>query len=323
MKKTNKKINHFRNTALYQTMRRLYRACKSAAKSYIRERELEKVGLSERQYQFAVETNAALMEFRRFGREEFPLFCNIEIETLNRCNGECEFCAVNRHDDTRPLVRMKEELFYKIIDELAELHYTDKLAFHSNNEPLLDTRIEKFVQYARKKLPDACLFMYTNGSLLTPERYLQLMQHLTYMVIDNYSIDGSYTEPIQKIVNLLNQNGNLRFRTTVDKISPKAIRSSRGGNAPNKKNIKTRNMPCINTYTSMVIRPDGKVSLCCCDTLGKVTMGDVSKESLKDVWYSEKFFAVRELIGKGRVNHELCKQCDMTMTYKWNSGRIL
>lgn len=34
--------------------------------------------------------------------DEFPLFKNIEIETINRCNGSCSFCPVNKKENQRP-----------------------------------------------------------------------------------------------------------------------------------------------------------------------------------------------------------------------------
>lgn len=42
-----------------------------------------------------------------------PLFNNIEIETVNRCNGTCSFCPVNKNQDPREYKKMPEELFKK------------------------------------------------------------------------------------------------------------------------------------------------------------------------------------------------------------------
>ena len=38
-----------------------------------------------------------------------PLFSSIEIEVINRCNGECPFCPVNRHIDPRKLRKMASQ----------------------------------------------------------------------------------------------------------------------------------------------------------------------------------------------------------------------
>ena len=41
----------------------------------------------------------------------------IEIETVNRCNGKCSFCPVNANEPQREYAKMSTELFYKIIQE--------------------------------------------------------------------------------------------------------------------------------------------------------------------------------------------------------------
>ena len=57
----------------------------------------------------------------------------------------------------------------------------------------------------------------------------------------------------------------------------------------------------------MIIRPDGKVSLCCNDAVGKYTLGDLTKESLMDIWYGQKFQMVRNCIYEGRKNMGECQ----------------
>ena len=48
---------------------------------------------------------------------------------------------------------MDEKLYYKIIDELAELNYRGRVSPYLMNESLLDSRLEKFITYTREKLP--------------------------------------------------------------------------------------------------------------------------------------------------------------------------
>jgi radical SAM protein with 4Fe4S-binding SPASM domain len=60
----------------------------------------------------------------------------------------------------------------------------------------------------------------------------------------------------------------------------------------------------------MIIRPDGKVSLCCNDPIGKNTLGDVSESSLIDVWNNNAFANVRRAVRDTRQNYEFCQECD-------------
>lgn len=58
------------------------------------------------------------------------------------------------------------------------------------------------------------------------------------------------------------------------------------------------------------IRPNGEVNLCSNDMYGDVIMGNVTIQSLEQIWNSEKFQLYRhELVQNGRANLELCKNC--------------
>ena len=65
----------------------------------------------------------------------------------------------------------------------------------------------------------------------------------------------------------------------------------------------------------MIVRPDGKVSLCCNDPLGKNTMGDLTKSTLCEIWYGERFQEVRKALSRGRQYYSHCKYCDVFNIY--------
>lgn len=75
-------------------------------------------------------------------------------------------------------------------------------------------------------------------------------------------------------------------------------------------------MGCIYPYRQMVIRPDGKVSLCCNDALGKVTVGDIKTQSILEVWNSSKYREIRRRISLGRGHYQPCEKCD-TVYMMW------
>ena len=90
---------------------------------------------------------------------------------------------------------MTDELFRKIIDDLADMNYTNGIALFSNNEPFLDERIIDFHRYANEKLSRAIFHLYTNGSLLTFDKFLALMPYLDKLIIDNYNDDKEINTP--------------------------------------------------------------------------------------------------------------------------------
>ena len=243
------------------------------------------------------------------GRE--IMFDHVEIETVNRCNGSCDFCPVSKRNDIREYAVMKDELFESIILQLAEINYAGRLALFSNNEPFLDPDILKRHKYAREKLPKARMHLFTNGTLLTIDRFKELILYLDELIIDNYQQDLKLIKPCQEIVSYCEEHPELNSKVTIVLRKPKEILSSRGGSAPNRKDIISyKKDRCVLPYKQLIIRPDGKVSLCCSDALGQNTLGDLTKDSIMEVWDGQEFKAVRRALYEGRENWKYCQYCD-------------
>lgn len=240
-----------------------------------------------------------------------PLFNHIEIETINRCNGTCSFCPVNRNVDPREKAVMTTELFEKIVGQLAEINYSGRFTTFSNNEPLLDDRIIDFNRYARKQLPNARIHLFTNGTLLTIDKFIALMEILDELIIDNYQQELKLIKPCLEIEEYCREHPELKKKVTIVLRKPKEILTSRGGDAPNRTKLNQYGKDrCILPYKQIIVRPDGKISLCCNDATGRYTLGDLNKESILDVWYGAKFQTVRECLYRGRENWGNCKNCD-------------
>lgn len=245
--------------------------------------------------------------------ENVPLFEGIEIETYNRCNGGCSFCPVSVKNESRPEKRMSEKLFHKIIKDLEDLNYEGKVCLFSNNEPFLDDRIIDFQIYARRKLPKAHLYMYTNGTLLTEEKFLNIIPYLDELIIDNYNQNLQLIPSVKKIVGLCEENAELKKKVSIVLRKPQEVLTSRGGDSPNKKmdkNGKYLEDSCILLFKQLIVRPDGKISLCCNDPLGRYSLGDLNVQSIEEVWYGDKYREMRDRIVGGRRNIDKCIGCD-------------
>ena len=240
----------------------------------------------------------------------------IEIETLNRCNGICPFCPVNVNQPQRPYAKMSDELFRKIIDELAEMNYTRGISLFSNNEPFLDERIIDFHKYANEKLPHAIFWLYTNGTLLTFEKFIEIMPYLDLLIIDNYNDKKEINTPeLKKIYDYIQEHHELDERVRFLFRLQNEVLTSRGGQAPNKQGMNDKrvvNVLCLNPFGQLIVRPTGEVSLCCNDALGKYTLGNLSTQSISEVWNSETYNEIRrEMLKNGRKNLSLCRDCDV------------
>ena len=140
------------------------------------------------------------------------------------------------------------------------------------------------------------------------------MPYLDRLVIDNYNDDLKINTPeLQKVYDYLQEHKELRKRVKFWFRRENAVLYSRGGQAPNKQGVKNIavNVLCTQPFRQLIIRPTGEISLCCNDAFGKYTLGDISTQSIRDVWNSPEHQAIRtEMLKNGRKNLMLCAECD-------------
>ena len=197
------------------------------------------------------------------------------------------------------------------MNQLSEIQYSGRFTTFSNNEPFLDNRIIEFNRYARERLPKARMHLYTNGTLLTIEKFVALIEVLDELIIDNYQQELRLIKPCEDIRQYCENHPELKEKVTIVLRKPNEILTSRGGDAPNRKELKEYGQDrCVLPFKQMIIRPNGQVSLCCNDALGKYTLGDASKDNLLDIWYGPKFQMVRKCLYEGREKWGNCKYCD-------------
>lgn len=244
-------------------------------------------------------------------QQSFPLFNKIEIETYNRCNNDCSFCPVSRGHDRRPSHFMESALFYDIIGQLSQLKYRGVISLYSNNEPLLDDRMTEFLQHARRSLPEAFFLFYTNGILLTQEKFPVLLQNTDLLYINCYTKDRRLPDRTYQLQQYL-----IEKKVPVDKVeihlrNKTECLSTRAGNSPNRTTPACLKSKCILPFSQIVVRSEGKVSLCCNDAYGEYTLGDVREMSLLEIWNGNPFRNLRDQALQGRFSHPACRKCDM------------
>jgi hypothetical protein len=238
-----------------------------------------------------------------------PLFNQLEIETLNQCNGSCAFCPVNRHQKQRPLARMSDDLFFSLIAQLKELDYRGNLQLFSNNEPFMDDRIIDFIKHAKSSLPAGFLHMMSNGTLLTLDKFKACIDFVDSLMIDNYTVDYEFIPNVKSIYEYCLKNEPLQKKVSIYKRTPNEVLTSRAGSAPNHEAVEIIGSSCVYPFNQMVIRPDGQASLCCNDALGQVTLGDISQQHIAEVWNGPAYVDIREKILQGRQYIRPCSGC--------------
>lgn len=250
-----------------------------------------------------------------------PDFSTIEIETINRCNNDCSFCPANRNNDTRKATIMDEGIFYTIIEQLRVMDFRGNINLFSNNEPLLDRRILKFVEYTSTKLPNAVKHFMTNGILLDKEKFLILAKNLNVFDIDNYDDNFEMIPSVKKVLDESSLPHDFKCDVHIYMRKKNQKLNTRAGTAPNRINEETKfrpQSPCNLPFTQMIIRPDGTVGKCCNDPFSKMTLGDLNNQTLREIWRGKAYQELRkEMYFNGRQNIPGCEFCDIFGLYNY------
>ena len=97
---------------------------------------------------------------------DFPT--SVQIETTSWCNASCNFCPYPETSKTQPMGVMDDDLFEKIVDEVAQ-HPVGLIQPFLNNDPLMDKKIVPRLETIIRRNPRAKVRLTTNGALLRPE----------------------------------------------------------------------------------------------------------------------------------------------------------
>ena len=246
-------------------------------------------------------------------QDPLPMPQVVNIETINRCNSTCAFCTANVHAEKRPFMKISDELYRSVIDQLADWGYKGHLTLYGNNEPLLDTRIVELHKYAREKLPESFIFMSTNGLILNLEKLRAVQPYIDQLIINNYSNEMKMHDNIQELYDYVKAHPQEfeDIEIIVQMRYLQEVLTNRAGSSPNKQATeKVIKETCLLPFTDLWITPNGKVGICCCDNLEVTDMGDLNTTPLKEIWEGQKLQACRKAIAKGRQNYPFCKHCD-------------
>lgn len=259
----------------------------------------------------------------------------IQFEGLAVCNAACVFCPVTT-DMTRVRGEMSDELFHKIIKEGKELGIRRYVPF-LNGEPFLHRKIFEWLDYMEKE--KVKFLLYTNAALLNKEKIDKLLtyKHLEFI---NISLSAATSETHKKIMRLDNFNEvveNIKYLASKAKfgvyVSFNVIEANKheiplfkemwkditrarlnefmnwGGYKHDKLERSSDKGVFCQHLKNMYVLWDGRVCLCCFDHDGKVILGDLNKETIKQVWDKSKY--IRDKQEKLDFNMPLCRDCNV------------
>ena len=281
------------------------------------------------------------------------------VDPSSACNFRCTFCPTGDRELIRSTGRwqgvLDYALFCKIIDDLHEFDAPLKvLRLYKDGEPLLNKRLPDMIRYAKESGCVANVDTTTNGSLLTREKSLQLIDAGLDRV--NISIDGlsdldfetftktkvKFSELVEN-VRFFHENkkqceicikmpgdflsqvqkdfyfstfGDICDRISLENIAPcwpefgVEERLDIDIKAGIYNNPIAEVAVCPYIFYSISVNSDGMVSLCFLDWSRKLAIGDVRKQSLREIWRSEQLLDHRLAHLRGeKKNNPVCAAC--------------
>jgi len=218
----------------------------------------------------------------------------VEIEVNRRCNRTCSYCPQALDWYRGPETRIDPRLYSRILNELAAQDFTGRLSFHHYNEPLLHKGLPGLVREARANLPRAFLVLYTNGDLLTDARHEALLA----AGVDRFFVTRHAGTPIPA------------RDCQVVRYPGAFVLSSRGGLVGATGGART--LPCYAPSEMLIVRHTGEVVLCHEDAMAEQVMGNLTTQSVREVWESPGFVRLRARLRQGDRGGAcaLCARCD-------------
>ncbi len=267
------------------------------------------------------------------------------IDTINFCNLRCSMCG--RQEMARKGGIMKTPLYQKIINEITAKDKSVRVWLVFFGDPfMLKGKFRGYMGYAKEKgLTD--VVVNTNGNLMNEERSREMIDaglDAVYIGIDAVSapvysklrIGGNLPKVVANVKRLIelkketgadkpevfvqfvemreNSHEKQKFidfwtgQGAIVKVRPKV--SWAGTVAADNLKAGEERHPCYWAMRTMNILFDGRVCLCAVDYDGRFIAGDISKESLENVWLNG-LGQIRKMQREGEYSSlpSICRYC--------------
>ena len=277
-----------------------------------------------------------------------------QIEPTNHCKYTCIMCPRSEYM-TRSVGLMEFDLFTKIINEISgfssQIKEREIELFHFG-ESLLHPRLPEMVGYAADH--DLKIALSVNGQDLTPECATDMLQNGVHRIIislDGYDEESmkqirgkraNYKAAVENLESLISIRKETRSEVNIEvRMIRMNFNDSHAEEFVNRWSGKGVNvviraffpwsvsqlgdlgefekyapgLPCPFPWEYMVVQWNGDVVGCCRDYNAENVLGNVRKNSLKEIWNGSKLHKLRHQLRTGdyQDNH-FCRKC-MSLYY--------
>lgn len=265
-----------------------------------------------------------------------PLFERLQIESQSNCNRACWFCPrtydrSGRYlsDDGKSVIRaMPTEKILDLLDQASALGFQGRVGFHHYSEPLLDRRNIRLARAARER--GMVPYLHTNGDVLQHDAALCAEVRKVYRIIVVGLYDYDSNEELEEAKRLWRDKlgddidfspiGRSGSRSAFSIGVPRALVPTDDRMAV--PDLAFSDAPCHRPLIRLIIQYDGEMCNCCEDTHGAFGLGNVHRQSLEELWFSDRHVAiVEDLLAGQRERYALCRNCPLPPTGPAPPGR--
>lgn len=267
-------------------------------------------------------------------------FKKIYIEISNVCNLNCSFCSKSK----RKSRIMNSNEFEHILKEIND--YTDFIYLHVKGEPLIHPELENILSISQKYNKKVCIT--TNGVCLKEK--LNILKKFNNIYQINISLHSennkiNYIENIFDIVDILKNNCYISYRfwtlehNLIDnkfqsyiellkrkynileikdnlKIADNVYISLANKFEWPEINSKKSDGFCYGGKTHLAILSDGTVCICCLDSEGESSLGNIFLSPFKDIINSQKYLTIINFFKENKCYLDICKSCSYKNRFK-------
>ncbi len=206
-------------------------------------------------------------------------------------------CPTSRFREKRIL---PSKTVYQLLDELSEMKYKGIIRFGTYSEVLIDPRLFMFIDYVKKNVPGARIFLYSNGFYLNDT----MAKELSDAGVDELAVTAYGEREYERLREL---NIDIAYKMHMCKtpmdlydildIYERPYRSS--------------STPCIEDMM-FYIDAAGHLRICCSDWKGEeyLELGEISDHSIKEWANNERVLNNVVELAKGNRICDLCKRCN-------------
>jgi len=270
---------------------------------------------------------------------------DMRIEVTTKCNYNCSICP--REKLTRKKETMNLSLFKSLVDKvLGETGQYSTLTFPGMGEPLLDDTLNEKIAFSRSK--GLATLILTNGSLLSVDRFKILEglgaesirvsmygndpdSYTKVHGINNSGIFDTVRENLTKIAELKKRTKLLLTYNVIEGSNDACVqgwidywmekadlievwRPHNWVDGRKYRRVQSKMLPtCGRPFKGpLQVQVDGTVNMCCFDFDGKLTIGDLKTQSLKEVFNSPAYMKIRRCHETGDFSGSglICESCD-------------